>query len=590
MICPPSSRRQHVDPRAVAQHGSRQMAVRLWMSALSSVVAASWLGLGASASAQDMQFGVDEAAPDAAAAPQVVAEAPPPPPPAQGPPSEQMTQALRLYDRGDYAQAAMLFRQVVDGETQDAEANQQRAHFGLGRALYHLQFYQSALAAFDEIAAAGSHHLYYDRTLEWLVQLASQLPEPAGITEKIGSFDVAKLEQFNTPQRKELYQQLLFLMGRYKYSQRDFEQAVQLLGRVETDSPYFVRAKFFEGITQVRMRRAQPAIRAFRNVIEGIEEGTLGDVQDESRMLNLARMSLARVYYSAANQTDPDSGDRVVDGRLLGNAVEMWNKVDQGSEYWLDALFEASWAFFLADEFARALGNVHTIDSPYFDNAYYPEALVLKAVTFFVNCQADNAEAMVQTFHDRFDPVQAELTEVLEKHQDNLQFFEFLKRVRRGQANLSPRIRGIVATALSDRTLLENVEYVGQLSAEEERLKVASEAFRNSSAGLRVLEDVVLAKTFAVDQTGDLARSRYDRLIRELQDLMNQVDTVDVEILRLRRDTLEQELQEQLASVARTGGGNVEVDEEHQVWPFDGEYWRDELGFYRQQVTNQCGR
>jgi hypothetical protein len=34
----------------------------------------------------------------------------------------------------------------------------------------------------------------------------------------------------------------------------------------------------------------------------------------------------------------------------------------------------------------------------------------------------------------------------------------------------------------------------------------------------------------------------------------------------------------------------VEVDGEHQVWPFDGEYWRDELGFYRQQVTSQCGR
>jgi hypothetical protein len=37
-------------------------------------------------------------------------------------------------------------------------------------------------------------------------------------------------------------------------------------------------------------------------------------------------------------------------------------------------------------------------------------------------------------------------------------------------------------------------------------------------------------------------------------------------------------------------GGDVNVDEEHQLWPFNGEWWRDELGFYRQQVTNLCTR
>ena len=25
------------------------------------------------------------------------------------------------------------------------------------------------------------------------------------------------------------------------------------------------------------------------------------------------------------------------------------------------------------------------------------------------------------------------------------------------------------------------------------------------------------------------------------------------------------------------------------IWPFDGEYWRDELGYYRQVVHSSCG-
>ena len=101
---------------------------------------------------------------------------------------------------------------------------------------------------------------------------------------------------------------------------------------------------------------------------------------------------------------------------------------------------------------------------------------------------------------------------------------------------------------------------------------------------------LALARAFAVDQAGDLARGRYQRLIRELRDLSNQVDTVELEIATFRRGQIDQELQQQMTQAKQSKGGDVNVDEEHQLWPFDGEWWRDELGFYRQQVTNLCTR
>ncbi|MEM7609516.1 MAG: hypothetical protein AAF411_29575, partial [Myxococcota bacterium] len=362
-----------------------------------------------------------------------------------------------------------------------------------------------------------------------------------------------------------------------------------LFGRISTTAPQYVEAKFFEGIAYIRMRQARPAIASFRAIIDGIENGDVEGVEDEERMRNLAWISLARVYYTAANRTD-ENGETQVDGRLLGQAVEAWNTVDQGSEYWLPALFESSWAFFLADEYSRALGNVHTIFSPYFADSYYPEALVIKAVTFFVNCQVENAQAMVGLFHEKYDPVRQELESLLAQFEDNTQFFSFLVQVRAGEANLSPAVRGIVSSALSDRTLLRNVEYVRVLEAEEERLNQAPTEFQNSSLGARILQDVAVAKSFAIDQTGDIARARYNRLIDELADLTNQMDTVEVEIISTIRGTVEAETQEQLVQPNEGRGGDVEVDEEHQLWEFNGEYWRDELGYYRQQVTNRCGR
>jgi tetratricopeptide (TPR) repeat protein len=510
--------------------------------------------------------------------------------PAEGPPSETLANGLRLYQGERYPEASVQFQRVIEGETKDAAGNKQKAQFFLAKSLYHLKYYQSALAIFDEISQMGKGHLFYDQTLQWLAQLASQLPEPAGIIEKVGRYDISQIEQFNQGEGKQFYGQLLYLQGRSKYAQGEFDQAIGLFEKVPKDNKWYVQARMFTGISHIRMRQARPAIQSFRSIVDALEEGDV-ETDDEERVSDLAWLSLARVYYTAANKVDDETGEREVDGKLLGAAVDAWSRIDTGSEYWLDALFEGSFAFFLADEFSRALGNIHTIFSPYFEKtAYYPEALVLKAVVFFYNCQMENASAMVAKFHERYDPVQNELTAKLGEFKDNESFYRFLIAVRDDKANLSPAIRPIVSSALSDRTVLRHLEYVKQLESEEKRLKEAPPAFKNSSVGARILQDSALAKSFAVEQAGDLARGRYNRLIESLQDFNNQIDAVDLEVATFERGQLSQAMQDQQVTAERAAGGKVEVDEEHQVWPFDGEYWRDELGFYRQQVTSKCGR
>lgn len=529
-------------------------------------------------SAQDMKFGLQETGAAAPAGP-----------PAEGPPSEALANALRLYQQEQHAEASVQFQRVVEGETQDAPANVQKAQFFLGKSLYHLRYYQSALAVFDEISEQGRNNLFFDQTLQWLAQLGSQLPEPAGIIDKIGRFGVDQLEQFNTADNADLYNQLLYLMGRSKYNQGEFEQAIELFKKVDRANKWYVKARFFEGISYIRMRKASPASTAFREIIEAIDEGDASGVEDADRMKGLAWVSLARVYYTAANKVNAE-GVRQVNGVMLGNAVEAWNKLNPDSEYWLDALFEESWAFFLADEYSRALGNVHTLFSPYFKESFYPEALVLKAVVFFTNCQMKNATAIVQLFHEKYDPVKTTLDELLTKYQDNAQFFEFLKKVRTGEANLPPAARGIINSALSDRAVLANLEYVALLEQEEQTLNKGPGQFKSSSLGARILQDILVAKSFAIDQAGEIAKARYNRLVDDMQDLSNQIDTVEIEVLNWERGQLGQELQAQMTAASESSGGKVYVSPEHNVWPFNGEYWRDELGYYRQQVTYRCGR
>jgi hypothetical protein len=255
-------------------------------------------------------------------------------------------------------------------------------------------------------------------------------------------------------------------------------------------------------------------------------------------------------------------------------------------------MFEQSWARFQLDHFDRALGNVHTLSSPYFETAFYPEALVLQAVIYFSQCDYPRARQSVIHFTEVYQPIRDELETSIQQYQDNAAFFEFLRRVREERAELSPEVARVVRNTLSDRTLLRNIEYVRILDEEEERLNQMPPAFRNSTVGARILQDIAAARAVAVDNAGNLARSRYQRLLEELQELLNQSTAIEIEILNAMRGELTQEMRDEQASnsaptrTART----VEGDREHIIWPFEGEYWRDELGFYRQPIASQCGR
>src|SRR5690606_3823992 len=146
--------------------------------------------------------------------------------------------------------------------------NIQLAQFTLAKTMYGMRFYQSALALFDEITIAATGHHHFDESLQWLAQLATQLPEPAAITERIGRYPLARLETFNTPENQQLSSRLLYLMGRHPSNEGDFATAAEFSGKIDARYPFYIEGKFFEGITYVRMRRARPAVRAFRAILE----------------------------------------------------------------------------------------------------------------------------------------------------------------------------------------------------------------------------------------------------------------------------------------------------------------------------------
>src|SRR5262249_18661332 len=94
-------------------------------------------------------------------------------------------------------------------------------------------------------------------------------------------------------------------------------------------------------------------------------------------------------------------------------------------------------------------------------------------------------------------------------------------------------------------------------------------------------------KSLAEDTAGSLARERLVRLDRELTDQRTQSGAVKISILEARIGKKKSELLG--TEVAQDHQEEpIIVDDEHQTWDFSGEYWKDELGFYRYRIASQC--
>jgi tetratricopeptide (TPR) repeat protein len=512
------------------------------------------------------------------------------PPPQAGQMTEQAQQAKKLFEGEKWQEASTALDRVRKGETSDDEGNKQLAQYHLAIALYRMKFYQAAYAIFSEIADKPNH-LKFNETLLWLAKLATDLPEPADIVERVGKYSDSQLEKFNNANQRDLYWQLNYLLGRYKYRNRQYEDAIRLFTKVDRQSKYYVQSQFFQGISYVQLRKSVPAVQAFQRVVGAIDEGIEG-VEDEARMRDLAFLSMARTYYSASVRLDENNAP-TIDSAKLSAAVKYWNKIDVASEYWLDGLFEESWAYFMAGDYSHALGNIHTIEAPYFPNSYYPEGQVLRAVIYFANCQYDDAQVIVAKVQSKYQPINDELNKVLGRFKGDNQeeaFYRFLKEVREDKANLDPKIKPIVQNSLSDRQLLRNIEYVKVLDDEQARFKAKPPTYQNSPVGNDIKDSLQLARELAVRNTGQLARERYQRNLDELNEHLRNTSKILIDITAAQRNQLDVAIAGGQVSQAESKANIVKPDEEHVIWPFDGEYWRDELGFYRQTITSKCGR
>ncbi len=516
-----------------------------------------------SVAAQDeggMSFGEEDVEP-------VAAQADP-----NNPNAKIIEEGKALYEQKKYDEASLLFFKVLNTSDAGAEVYKAEAQYELAKTLLKMELYQGALSYFGKIVDEGETHPFFIPTLRGLVVLTDEVAEDPLLMERLAAY-----RDFSTDVPEKYRDRFAYLVGRYLYTQLEVDAALELLNQVTPRSNDYVKARYIAGVTHVANYDAQPAVAAFKDVLRVLtpkkDAGELSE--DEQRLYEMANLAMARVFYSTGQ---------------YDQSLKYYGQVSRRSERWPSALFESSWAYFQVDQYNKALGNLHTLNSPFFANQYFPEGPILSSVIFFYNCKYDRVRAVLDEFMYEYEPILVEVENVLATSgEDPDAMYEWLILVREG--GQTPELMQVANTALDDEQISRKLALIDAIQKEIEKIGDMPKGWTNSGLGNTLVQDNELAISFAKSDAGSIATQRLERVQRELQDYVLEQEKILFEVTRAERGEIEADLRSQQDVEANvTAKPSIDVSDEELYWTFEGEYWRDELGFYLFTVNSECSR
>ena len=474
--------------------------------------------------------------------------------------AQDIDQAIQAYNSDDYANAAFLFFDVK--ENSDDPDARVKAEYYLGRSLYKAGFVLPAYQFYGEVFNAGENHPYFLQATKGLLDVARDIGDDTLIPEIINrgyaqAFARLKPEELNA---------VNYMIGMIAQRRGNFQEAKQFLEAVREDSEFYTRARYLLAIMAVKSATEQgasdyaEAIGHFTTIESRVAAAS---DDDERKLYRLALLGQARAYFS--------QGD-------FAKSVNYYEKVPRFSEDWYDAMFESGWAYFQNAQFGRALGMVHSIQSPYFDDRYRSESFVLKATTYFQMCHFDRARTALTSFFEIYEPMSEQLKPWLEGDQTDAEMVEL---VVNGSANFPSEIRLQIS---SNRRFQKFLAQVQEVDRERERAEADLPAGGFKNQMLALLE---VQREQRVALTGKLVRDQLRREAVFLDDFLGQA-----RIIQLETSTAERKMLAAGKDITKgpraTGPRPIIPDATYQYWAFQGEYWIDELGYYEHSIKDEC--
>jgi|GEM_PF-848327 len=455
------------------------------------------------------------------------------------------------FTAGRKGEVADLLVEIIDNEEVHVHLRAE-AYARLGKVLSSFDLPYSALVAYQ--GALSTDAALTQDSAKVAIELADKVGDTA-ILEKVFADNLGLNVSDATRSR------MAYLAAREAHARKMYPLALASLSMVSTSDPYFPEAKALEGVTQSLLGNPQGSLAPLQVAL-----GTGKAKKRNERFMNTVTINLGRAYYASGN---------------FPRAIEYFAQVERSSRMWPEAQFERSWAHFRLQDTNGVLSLLQTHDSPFMEDLYFPEASLLKVYSLFLMCKFPEASKEIDRFKAKYEPKIAELRAVEAKSPEEL-FNAMASHIEDGKSDLPSMV-----TWRFEEEDRFNDSLTAVRSAEDEKKRLMNVA-ANPFSGWAT-DQVELRRQWLVNAEGRRIKNRAKRMADELAQMMDDVEISKLDMMDFERRLFQAasargDMLEKRDTVKRT----QRIRDNERYWPWEGEYWADEVGYYRINSKPDC--
>ena len=369
-----------------------------------------------------------------------------------------------------------------------------------------------------------------------------------------------------------------YLVGNTQLKQKQTKDALSTYRELKTNDRYYLPAKFQEAMILLESNNKAQAIAALRTIIQTPRAQSKISTEEYQALQDHTNMALGRILYEERRFTE---------------AIKHYRLVRRDGNQFYDALFEQSWALFLAGYPKHALGTLYAVRSPFFKETFNPEATMLASMIYYWMCRYDDSRQELAEFASNHQKAIDDLDNYLAKGiSDPNSYYRLFEDTVAGVSSAGLGMpRELLLMAIEQDNLMFVRDQYASVVAESQKLETDG-IFGNKER----LETPrrYLQKWIAIlkEDIGLRLYAELKSLKGEYARLHEQGQFLYVELLMSKKDQLlGKELHQSGKLATLSTDENIRSwSKKTQTWASDTrqEYWADELGFHVVKVEPMC--
>ncbi len=465
---------------------------------------------------------------------------------------------------GQYQQAATALFNL--SKRSELVSDRAQIKYILGLMLIELKLNQ--VAAFQFVDVIRQQNTKYTKlAIEKLSTVADGLGDDTLLNYAISKIDVSDIPATS----KDM---IHFRIGEIKLKNKKYDEAVKNFTKVQFGSSYYNQALFNRGLAELEMSQVDAAIKSFQQLLNLRNKA---GVTDTNRVA--AQLAVARALYQ---KQDWDA------------AIDAYSQIPRDHFLWHHVLFEQTWAMLRSARFRSTLSNFQSLHSAYYEDFYIPESLLLRAIVYLYICKYDEMEKVLSLFEKSYSPVRNKINSFLNGSTDAMAFYNEIEKaqhLKKGEEVRSqPKLPYMVLKNISDEgDVRRALGYIQRLLDEKQMIE-SQPNLKSSSIGQYSLKVIGTRLKNTRLTIGDMTKAHLQNMREELKDLFEQASFTRYEMINGKKESLKKKITGKglPAPIDEKIDRDFYVENGYEYYPFQGEYWLDEIGNFHYLGRQNC--